>query len=149
MTPFLSEALRLIRTTRGYAEIAVDLAQLASENRIRFNAGMEDRAQAGLLGTITLGPEAAEASALSLAQTLVHEHFHLRRQNPLQKTVSFWSGTFSRTPVMLRFEQPAYQAAVDFLRAVAASHPDLAGEAQNEQDEIRGAFQNDFGASLN
>jgi len=148
MTTILSEALRLIRTTRGYAEIGVELAQMASENRIRFDAGLQDRAQAGLLGTIMLGPEAAQSSALSLAQTLVHEHFHLRRQHPLQKTVSFWGGVLSRTPVMRRFEQPAYQAAIDFLRAAAASHPHLAGESQTEEAEIRGVFENSFGASL-
>lgn len=108
---------------------------------------LQDRAQAGLLGTITLGPEAAEASPVSLAQTLVHEHHHLH-QNLLLKTLSFWLGILTRTPVMRRYEQPAYQAAVDFLEAVKRTHPRLAGEAQAEQVAIRQVFAADFGGTL-
>src|SRR4028119_687441 len=95
--PALHEALRIIRTTSGYTEVGIDLAQLVSEDRIRVHPTLEDRAHAGLLGTITLGPEAAQASPLSLAQTLVHEHYHLRRQHLLLKTVSFWIGVLSHT----------------------------------------------------
>ncbi len=145
--PILQQAIRLIQSTPGYAETGVALAQMASENRIRVNANLEDRAQAGLLGPITLGPEAVESSALSLAQTLVHEHFHLQ-QNPLLKTVSFWSGVLAKSPVMKRYEQPAYQAGIDFLEAVKAKHPHLADEAENEQDEIRQVFQIGFGGIL-
>jgi hypothetical protein len=148
MPAALPEALRLIRATRGYADLGVDLAQLVSQNRVRVNLALEDRAQAGLLGTITLGPEAAQAGALSLAQTLVHEHFHLRRQHPLQKTVSFWSGVLSRSSVMRRYEQPAYQAAWDFLEAVKAAQPHLAQEAEAEQAAIRQVFEMSFGGTL-
>ena len=144
----LSEALRLIQATPGYEETGVRLAQLASEGRIRLDRELQDRAQAGLLGTITLGPEAATAGALSLAQTLVHEQYHLR-QNPLLKTASFWTGVMTRTPVMRRYEQPAYQAAVDFLEAVKRAHPHLAGEANAEQAAVRQVFAQDFGATLN
>lgn len=143
----LHEALRLIRTTPGYAEVGVELAQLASEDRIRIDMALDDRAHAGLLGVITLGPEAAESSPLSLAQTLVHEHFHLH-QNPLQKTVSFWGGVLSRTPVMKGYEQPAYQAAFDFLEAVKRAHPPLATEAASEQAAIAQVFEIGFGAPL-
>lgn len=146
-SPKFQQAIRLIQSTPGYAKIGVALAQMASENRIRTDANMEDRAQAGLLGTITLGPEAIESSALSLAQTLVHEHFHLH-QNPLLKTVSFWSGVLAKSPTMKRYEQPAYQAGIDFLEAVKAKHPHLADEADNEQAEIRQVFQMDFGGIL-
>lgn len=143
----LHQAIGLIRLTPGYTEAGVHLAQLASEGRIKVNLDLEDRAQASLLGTITLGPEAIEASMVSLAQTLVHEHFHLR-QNPLLKTVSFWSGVVTRTPVMRRYEQPAYQAAIDFLEAVRQTHPHLALEAQAEQAAIRQVFALDFGVAL-
>ena len=146
-SPQFQQAIRLIQSTPGYVEIGVALAQMASENRIRVDGNLEDRAQAGLLGTITLGPEAVESSALSLAQTLVHEHFHLR-QNPLQKTVSFWSGVLSLSPVMKRYEQPAYQAGIDFLEAVKRKHPHLTDEADNEQAEIRQIFELDFGGIL-
>lgn len=141
------EALHLIQTTPGYTEIGVRLAQLASEGRIRLDMELEDRAQAGLLGTITLGPEAAEASPLSLAQTLVHEDHHLR-QNPLLKTASFWSGILTRTPVMRRYEQPAYQVAIDFLEAAKQAHPHLADAAQREQNAVRQVFAADFGTML-
>ena len=144
----LNEAIGIVRATRGYEKVAQDLAQLASENRIRFDARMEDRAQASLTGKITLGEEAVCSSALSLAQTLVHEHFHLRRQNPLLKTVSFWSGVLSRTPVMARYEKPAYRAAWDFLEAVARSQPHLSSEARAEQNAISQVFQSSFGEPL-
>lgn len=148
MIPYnLPEALRLIQTTPGYAEAGVRLAQHASQGRIHVDLSLPDRAQAGLLGTITLGPEAVDSSPLSLAQTLVHEHYHLH-QNPLLKTASFWTGVVTRTPVMRRYEQPAYQAAIDFLEAVKRAHPLLAGEATEEQDAIRAAFAADFGATL-
>jgi hypothetical protein len=143
----LPEALRLICSILGYSKIGVHLAQLALEGRIRVNLNLSDRAQAGLLGTITLGPEAAEASPVSLAQTLVHEAYHLR-QNPLLKTVSFWSGVVTHTPVMRRYEQPAYQAAVDFLEAVKHKHPHLANQAQDEQNAVRQVFATDFGGML-
>ena len=144
----LDEAIAIVRTTRGYEKVAQDLAQLASENRIRFDARLEDRAQAGLTGTITLGEEAASSSALSLAQTLVHEHFHLRKQNPLLKTVSFWRGVATRTPVMARYEKPAYRAAWDFLEMVARSQPLLANEARAEQSAIAQVFQSGFSEPL-
>lgn len=144
----LNEAIAIVRGTRGYEKVALDLAQLASENRIRVDARLEDRAQAGLTGTITLGEEAATSSALSLAQTLVHEHFHLRRQNPLLKTVSFWSGVVSRRPVMARYEKPAYRAAWDFLETVARSQPHFEGEARAEQSAIAQVFQSGFGEPL-
>lgn len=144
----LEAALRLVRSTRGYAEVGVELSQMASENRIRVNPALEDRAQAGLLGTLTLGPEAMSASPLSLAQTLVHEHFHLRRQSPWLKTVSFWSGIAQGTHVMKRYEQPAYLAAHEFLEAVKRAHPHLAEEAEAEQRALCQVFAAEFGAPL-
>ena len=144
----LHDALHLTRTTPGYSEVGVDLAQLASENRIRINPALQDRAQASLLGIITLGPEAVASSLLSLAQTLVHEHFHLRRQNPFLKTLSFWTGIATRSAVMKRYEQPAYQAAYDFLEAVKRAHPDLVQEAEREQRAIYHVFATDFGGRL-
>jgi hypothetical protein len=55
----LSEAIRLIQMTPSYTEVGVHLAQLASEGRIRVDPDLPDRAEAGLFGTITLGPEGA------------------------------------------------------------------------------------------
>src|SRR5690349_20484335 len=120
--PVLGSAFQIIRSTPGYAKIAVELAQLASDNRIRIDRELEDRAQAGLLGTIILGVEAIESHPLSLAQTLLHEYYHLK-QNPFEKTISYWCGVWKRTPVMQRFERPAYRAALDFLQSVENSHP--------------------------
>lgn len=147
MTLPLNPAIDLVRRTPGYQKIGVELAQLASENRIRFDATMEDRAQTALSGIITLGEEAVASSALSLAQTLVHEHFHLH-QNPLQKTVSFWGGIVSRTPVMARYEKPAYRAAWNFLEAAKMAHPQWAHEAQAEQNAIAQVYETSFGAPL-
>ena len=143
----LPEALRLIRSTPGHAEVGARLEQLVSQGRLRVDLNLPDRARAGLLGTITLGPEAAEASALSLAQTLVHEAHHLR-QNPLLKTASFWAGVLTRTPVMRRYEQPAYQSAIDFLQVVGQAHPYLAAEARAEQNAVRQVFATGFGGTL-
>ena len=46
----------------------------------------------------------------------------------------------TRTPVMRHYEQPAFQAAIDFLEAVRWAHPHLALEAQTEQDAVRQVF---------
>lgn len=141
----IQDALRLIQATPGYAGVGVELAQMASDGRIRFAPHLEDRAHAGLLGTLTLGPEAMHAGPLSLAQTLVHEHFHLR-QNPLLKTLSFWSGVARGAHVMRRYEQPAYQAAHDFLEAVKRARPAMTAQVEAEQRAIRQVFATTFGA---
>ncbi len=143
----LSPAIGLIRSVRGYNEIGIELEQLAAQNRIRVDANLDARAQTSLSGIITLGPEAIASSALSLAQTLVHEHYHLH-QNPFLKTASFWAGVATRTPVMRRYEQPAYEMALDFLEAVKRDHPHLAREAEIEQNAVRCVFANDFGVQL-
>jgi hypothetical protein len=143
----LQEALRIIQTTPSYAEVAIELAQMNSANRIGLDPTLEDRTQASLLGSITLGLEAIESSPLSLAQTLVHEHFHLR-QNPLLKTPSFWSGLLTGSHVMKRYEQPAYQAAFDFLEAVKRGEPALAPEAVAEQRAIQQVFSTEYGGTL-
>lgn len=143
----LQEALRIIGSTPNYSEVAVELAQLASEDKVQFNPALADRAQATLLGSIMLGPEAMSSSPLSLAQTLVHEHFHLH-QNPFLKTLSFWSGIVRGAPVMKHYEQPAYQAAQDFLEAVKRARPDLAVEAEGEQRAIQQVFKISYGGSL-
>jgi hypothetical protein len=143
----LARALSIIGATPGYKTVHTDLTRLISKNKLRFSPRLPDRAQTSLFGIITLGPEAVESSPLSLAQTLVHEQFHLH-QNPLLKTVSFWVGVFTRTPVMQRYEQPAYQAAIDFLEAVKSSHSVLKHEANREQSEVRQAFHAGYGGIL-
>ena len=94
-----------------------------------------------------LGPESVAASPLSMAQTLVHELYHLH-QNPFEKTLSFWLGILTRTPVMRRYERPAYLAAFRFLEAIKASHPHLAREAEVEQRAVAPVFEISFGDSL-
>ncbi len=137
----LDAALTLIAATPGYEAMAADLSRLRDRGRIRFAPDLSDRAHAGLLGALLLGPEVFAAnSALSLAETLVHEHHHLFRQPPLLKTVSFWAGVATRTPTMARYERPAYDAALDFLAAVARAHPDLADEAATETSAVEATF---------
>jgi hypothetical protein len=143
----LQASLRLIEATPGFADVGRHLFSMEQSGRILFEPKLEDRAQAGLLGTITLGPEAIQGSVLSLAQTLVHEYFHLR-QNPFLKTVSFWSGVFTRTHPMKRFEEPAYAFALEFLDAVQRARPELIEEAQAEQRAVRQVFESTFGSAL-
>jgi len=145
--PALQDALNLIAATPGYQRHADELRQLAARNRIRFHAEMEDRAQAGLTKTITLGREALESHPLSLAQTLVHELYHLH-QNPFLKTVSFWHGVATGKAVMRRYEQPAYRAAYEFLETVKMSQPGLAAFAQSEQNAISQVFAEGYGGKL-
>jgi hypothetical protein len=141
----LEAALALIERTPGYAEAGAELRSLAARGRIVLLAGMEDRAHTGLTGRIYLGPEPfAEGSALGLAETLIHERFHLH-QVPLLKTASFWAGVFTGTPVMRRYEAPAYRAALDFLEAVEAAFPELAAEARREQAAVRAVFAANYG----
>lgn len=140
-------ALQLLRAIPNYARIADELTSLAQSGRLRFDENLEERAYAvSLLGyqRVTLGPEVFDGSALSLAQTLVHERYHLR-QNPLLKTVSFWCGIFTRTPVMRRYERPAYRAALQFLEAVAISQPGLRAQAEHESHAVRLVFESSFG----
>ncbi len=145
--PTLENALNLISAIPGYQRHVDELRQLAAQGRIRYHADLEDRAHAGLTNTITLGPEAMESHPLSLAQTLVHELYHLH-QHPLLKTVSFWSGVATRTPQMRRYEHPAYSAAYEFLEAVKVSQPHLASLAQSEQKAIRQVFRQSYGDEL-
>lgn len=137
----IAAAVALIAATPGYEAVAQDLVRLLQRQRIRFVPALIDRAHAGLTGTIHLGPEPLAGSVLSLAETLVHEHFHLRRQSHFAKTVSFWTGIFTRTPVMARYERPAYDAALRFLQAAAHAHPDLAEEAAAEAHAVRATFE--------
>ena len=144
--PFrVDEAVRLIAATPGYADVARDLERIGARGGIRFAPALADRAHAGLLGTITLGPEALEGSVLSLAQTLVHEHYHLRRQTPFHKTASFWAGVFTGRPVMQAYEHPAYRAALDFLEAIARAFPEHADEAVAERQAVAASLRAHYG----
>lgn len=141
-------AVRLIDGTPGYQEIALDLRRLLTRGDIRFSGDIADRAHAGVTGKIYLGPEALEGDILGLAETLIHEHYHARRQNPFEKTASFWLGVVTRAPIMRRYERPAYCEAVAFLTAVAAAFPDLADAARSERDAVAATFAASYGASL-
>ena len=142
------DALRLIATTPGYVETAQNLAQMRDDGKIHFDGALEDRGQAHLGGSISLGSEALDGHPLSLAETLVHEAFH-QTQNPLQKTGSFWAGVLTGTDTMRRYEQPAYEAAIAFLNAAMTAHPDLADFAQSEIESIHETFAANYGGSLN
>ncbi|WP_395090086.1 hypothetical protein [Armatimonas sp.] len=131
----ITRAIALIACVPGYEAIAQNLTR----RTVRYVPELSDRGQATLTGVILIGPEALLGSVVGLAETLVHEEFHTR-QNHLLKTHSFWSGVFTRTPVMARYERPAYQAALDFLAVLAVSHPEHAGEAHAEAEAVQSSY---------
>ena len=137
----VAQAIALIARVPGYE----DTAQNLKRRTVRYVPELGDRGQATLTGVILIGPEALLGGVVGLAETLVHEEFHTR-QNPFLKTHSFWSGVFTRTPVMARYERPAYQAALDFLGALAAACPEYAGEALAEAQAVRASFTAFYGA---
>ncbi len=143
----VNESLDLIAAVPGYARTA----QCLRRTPLRLNPALSDRAQTSLWHVITLGLEpfggSGDAARVSLAGTLVHEHFHLR-QHPLEKTASFWLGLARRHPPMRRFEAPAYAAQRDFLRALARSHPALEAAALAEVAHVQAAFAFHYGTSL-
>lgn len=145
----ITQAIALIRSVPGYEGESQILAQLLSDGKIRYVPTLEDRAHAGLLGAITLGPEpfAPGGTILGLAETLVHERFHLT-QNPLAKTVSFWTGVATKSDVMARYEKPAYQAAEAFLQQFRQTFPALADESDSELYAVRSTFENAYGETL-
>jgi hypothetical protein len=118
------------------------------QGKLQFIPTLEDRGQATLGGRILIGPEAIYSSPLSLAETLVHEQWHLRRQPPLEKTASFWIGIATGKPVMRRYETPAYQAALRFLAAVEMAIPELAAEARSEQEAVRESFAANYTGTI-
>ena len=137
----IAEAIALIARVPGYGEVAQNLAC----RTVRYVPTLEDRGEATLFGVILIGPEALEGSLVGLAETLVHEEFHTR-QNHFLKTHSFWSGVFTRTPVMARYERPAYRAALDFLAALAAAFPEHADEALAEHEMVQASYSAFYGA---
>ena len=145
----ITSAIALIRTVPGYAPHAQELAQLLADGKIRYHEPLEDRAHAGLLGGITLGSEPFEQgnTTLGLAETLIHERYHLH-QNPLEKTVSFWTGIVTHTDAMIRYERPAYQEAQTFLEAYRAAHPHDADLADSELYAVRSTFETSYGQAL-
>ena len=136
MNPRVAEAIALIARVPGYASVASELTGCT----IRYIPTLQDRGQATLAGVILLGPEAWEAGPVGLAETLVHEHYHTR-QNPFAKTPSFWIGVFTRTPVMARYERPAYQMAFTFLQQLATTLPEFAEQARAEGEAVRLSYE--------
>ena len=137
----IEAAIALIASVPGYEGVGESLVR----RRVSYVPTLEDRGQATLTGVILIGPEALEGSLVGLAETLVHEEFHTR-QNPFLKTHSFWSGVFTQTPVMARYERPAYGAAISFLEALARSQPALAQEALSEAELVRASYTALYGA---
>jgi hypothetical protein len=130
----IREAVDLVDSVPGYSTIAGRLRRL----RIDYLPSLPDRAHTTMLSQIIVGPKALlnlDKTAFSLAATLVHEEFHTR-QNPLLKTVSFWTGVLTRTPTMARYEWPAYRAQTAFLRALAGQRPDLREAIDHELNAI-------------
>lgn len=140
----VDESLDLIAATPGYEAVAHRLRRTS----IRLLPSLPDRAQTGLWGHITLGPEpftgTEDRARVSLAGTLVHEHFHLR-QNPLEKTASFWLGAWMRRHPMRRYEAPAYAAQQEFLHAFARHFPALQTIALAELEQVQAAFASHYG----
>lgn len=141
----IADALSLIASVPGFELIADDLRRA----KIRFDPGFPDRGDASLRGVITLGPElfSEAVPVVSVAATLVHEHFHTR-QNPFLKTVSFWTGIATKTPTMSRFERPAYARQAEFLDALAAAWPEWADAARRERDAVNAAYGSLYGGTL-
>ena len=138
------DAIALIASVDGYADVARDLAALDDAGRIRYVPRLADRAHAGLTRRVALGPEAIDGGPVGLAETLVHEHWHLFRQHPLHKTASFWAGVATGTPVMARYERPAYRAALAFLDALARRHPETAATAHAEARAVALSFAAEY-----
>jgi hypothetical protein len=139
----ITDALDLIDSVPGYGRTAMRLRRLS----IEYLPSLPDRAHITLRSKIIVGPAALVDGGkppVGLAGTLVHEEFH-SRQHPLLKTASFWTGVFTRTPVMSRFEWPAYREQTAFLRALSASRPDLADDARREIDAIVEAVYRYYG----
>lgn len=136
LLPEVAAALELIARVPGYAPVALALRKAHP----RYLPTLTDRGQATLGGGVYVGPEAVEGGVVGLAETLVHEHFHTR-QSPLAKTPSFWKGVFTRTPVMARYERPAYQAAVTFLKALAQALPEYREEALAEAEAVQISYE--------
>lgn len=141
----IAEALALIASVPGYETVAADLRRAD----LRFDPDFPDRGDASLRGVITLGPEpfSEAAPVVSVAATLVHEHFHTR-QNPFLKTVSFWTGIATKTPTMARYERPAYARQVEFLDALAAAWSEWADAARRERDAVNAAYGSLYGGTL-
>lgn len=137
-------ALDLIASVPGCQAAASRLCRAP----LHLDPALADRAQTSLLGHITLGPEpfegAEDQACVSLAGTLVHEHYHLG-QHPLAKTASFWLGVAGRRHPMRRYEAPAYAAQQRFLRALAHHFPALQPAALAELAQVQAAFAFHYG----
>ncbi|MDX1934618.1 MAG: hypothetical protein SFU56_18620 [Capsulimonadales bacterium] len=145
----LDDAIALIAEVPGYAAVAGELRTLRTGGRLRIDLTLRDRAVTDFLGRITVGPEAIRDDRVGLAATLVHERFH-RTQPVFAKTLSFWGGVFTRTPVWRRLEEPAYRASLDFLRVLEDWARDsgrivLAEAARREQAVVGTAFRTFYG----
>lgn len=137
----LAAAIGLIESVPGYEAVAAHLRQCT----IRYVPTLEDRGEVTRFsGVVLIGPEALQSGLVGLAETLVHEEYHTR-QHPLCKTHSFWSGVFTRTDVMARYERPAYRAAANFLEALARAHPEHADEARAEAEVVRASYTAFYG----
>jgi hypothetical protein len=141
------QAVELVARTPGYESEASELADLLRRGRLRYAPELEDRALVTLTGVIKLGPEALDGSLVGLAETLVHERYHLHQPH-LHKTASFWAGVATRTPVMRRYERPAYLAGLRFLQAVERAFPHLAETARGEQEDVAATFYAVFRVAL-
>ena len=144
----LRNAIALVSATPGYESVGAELGRLLSTGKLQFVPALVDRGEATLGGRLLVGPEALYSSPVGLAETLVHEYWHLRRQPPLEKTTSFWIGVATGKPVMRRYEMPAYRFALRFLTAVGQTFPTLAEEARSEQEMIRASFADSYGGPL-
>ncbi|MGC4047448.1 MAG: hypothetical protein QM758_26940 [Armatimonas sp.] len=142
----LLAAIALVTETPGYGSMGADLRQRWESGKLRLEP-IDDRGTTSFNGIIRIGPETLADGPVATAATLVHEHFHTT-QFPLSKTVSFWSGVITQTPVWQRLERPAYRAAVAYLEALAQSHPNLAAICHQEINATRSSFETFYRAVL-
>ena len=139
-----AQAVELIRSVEGYHAVADDLELWQRRRAVRYVATLVDRAQTTLSGLLVIGPEPFDGPLISLGETLVHEHFHRFRQGHLAKTTSFWIGVATRSPVMARYERPAWRAGLAFVRAARAQHAWDALECDAEEIAILRSFEHHY-----
>ncbi|MFM7323017.1 MAG: hypothetical protein ACKO5K_16075 [Armatimonadota bacterium] len=137
----VADAIARIGAVPGYASVARDLGALLDAGRIRHDPDLEDRAVVEWTGMVVLGEEPFQGASVGLEETLVHEHHHRKRQANLMKSASFWTGVVTKTPVMARYERPAYRAALDYLAAVGVARPDDRIDAEREAEAVRRTWE--------
>ncbi len=144
----VADAIARIGSVPGYEHVSAQLTTLLESGHILHDSDLSDRAVVEWTGRMILGEEPFEGPRVGLEETLVHEHHHRHRQANLLKSASFWAGIATRTPVMARYERPAYRAALKYLAEVARSRPDDHDDALREANAVRRTWDIVYGMPL-